>query len=154
MRRSRQTPNAVSPSHRCGGGVSPAHAEAQGRRLPAHRQGGRALHQGGQDLCHSWGRVQEGAGAAAAGREQVRLGSVCQPGVCTAGHRLPQECLSRPWVMQLCLVGGCGCLCLIKLAVSKGTDMGSWGFGVSFCFSVQQRSTFSPHTATEVTNYW
>lgn len=45
-------------------------------------------------------------------------------------------------------------MCLIKLAVSKGAEMGSWGFGVSFCFSVQQRSTLSPHTATEVTNDW
>lgn len=65
-----------------------AHAEAQGCGVPAQRQGGRALHQGGQDLCRRWGRVQEGAGAAAAGGEQVRLGSVRRSRR-GAGHRLP-----------------------------------------------------------------
>lgn len=90
------------PFPRCGGGVSPAHAEAQGCRLPAHRQGGCALHQGGQDLCHSWRRVQEGAGAAAAGGEQVRLSSVCR-GVCMVGHSWPGGAVSAvadtalPW---------------------------------------------------------
>lgn len=72
--------NCVPPSlsRRGCGSVSPAHAEAQGCRLPADGQGGRALHQGGQDVCGGWRRMQEGAGAAAAGGRQVRLRSAHQ----------------------------------------------------------------------------
>lgn len=105
------------PCRRCGS-VSPAHAEAQGCRLPADWQGGRALHQSWQDVCSSWRHMQESAGAAAAGGKQVRLRSVYHQNsydVCAAWRYPPVQrllgkckgvCLGHV-LLKLCLFSVC-----------------------------------------------